>query len=187
MKKKLLLHTCCAPCASGCIPQLENYDITLFFYNPNIDTLEEYNRRLEALYTLVTEYNAEFNTDIKIIAVPYNHDEFKSKVIGYESEPEGGKRCDICFALRLDKTFDYASKNGYDIVTSTLSISPHKDFALINTIGEGLSKKHGIEYLPSNFKKKNGFLMSIQNSKKYNLYRQTYCGCMLPNENNKQN
>ena len=181
--KRLLLHTCCAPCASGCIPQLDEYNITLFFYNPNIDTLEEYNRRLETLRSFVDQYNLEFKRDLKLIAVPYNYSEFKNKIINLENEPEGGKRCSVCFGIRLDKTFEYAQDKSYDIVASTLSISPHKDFELINQIGKNLSQKYNIEYLPSNFKKKNGFLLSIQNSKKYNLYRQNYCGCNLPNVN----
>lgn len=176
----MLLHTCCAPCASGVVPQINGeYDITLYYYNPNMDTLTEYEKRLDALKSYVVQYNQENNANIKLIAEPYNHEEFASKVIGYENAPEGGARCNICFAIRLDKTFKHAKDYGFEIVASTLSVSPHKDFQKINEIGCGLADKYNIEYLPSNFKKNNGYLHSIQNSKKYNLYRQTYCGCAL--------
>ena len=150
----MLLHSCCAPCTSGVVGQLEEYDITLLFYNPNLDTLEEYNRRLDALYTLVDCMKEEFNYDLKVIAIPYNHNEFTSKVIGLENEPEGGSRCSVCIDLRLDYTGKYAKENGYDIFASTLSISPHKNHELINSLGEAISQKYGTEYLPSNFKKK---------------------------------
>lgn len=179
MKKKMLLHSCCAPCTSGVLWQLEDYDITLLFYNPNIDSIDEYNRRLEALKILVEKVNAEFNYAIKLIAIPYNYNEFREKIVGFESEPEGGKRCNICFSIRLDYTAKYAKENGFDIFASTLSVSPHKDYIVINNIGDAISKKYNIEYLQSNFKKNNGFLTSIQNSKKYGIYRQNYCGCKL--------
>lgn len=178
MRKKLLLHSCCAPCSSGVVPQLSEYEITLLFYNPNIDTLEEYNRRLKALEMYVREYNQEFNANIKYVAIPYNHDEFLSKITNELSkEKEGGARCTICIDMRLDFSARYAKENGFDLFASTLSVSPHKNHELINNLGTKASQNHNIEYLPSNFKKNNGFLMSIQNSKKYNLYRQLYCGC----------
>lgn len=177
MKKKLLLHSCCAPCTSGVLWQLEDYDITLLFYNPNIDTLEEYEKRLEALEKYITKHNEEYRDNIKIVAIPYNHSEFSEKIVGKENEPEGGKRCEICIGLRLDYTAKYAKDSGYDIFASTLSVSPHKNYEVINNIGSELSKKYNVEYLPSNFKKNNGYLISIQNSKKYNIYRQNYCGC----------
>ena len=172
--KKLLLHACCAPCSSGVVPQLKDFDITLLFYNPNIDTIDEYNRRLDALVDYVNKYNKEFNADIKYIAIPYNHDEFMSHITNLENEKEGGLRCNKCIDLRLDFTGKYASDNGYDIFASTLSVSPHKNHELINTLGEKISNKYNIEYLPSNFKKNNGFLNSIENSKKYEIYRQNY-------------
>lgn len=177
MKKKMLLHACCGPCASGVIPQLEDYDLTLLYYNPNIDTLDEYNIRLEALEIIINEMNNEFGYDIKLVSIPYNHSEFTDKIKGYENEKEGGSRCDICFAIRLDFVGKYAKDNGFDLWASTLSVSPHKDYIKINNIGESIAKKYDCEYYPSNFKKNNGFLMSIQNSKKYGIYRQNYCGC----------
>ncbi len=177
MKKKLLLHSCCAPCSSGVIPQLEGYDITLLFYNPNLDCIEEYERRLDALYTLVEAMNSEYGYDLKVIAIPYKHSEFTSRTAGMEGIPEGGSRCTICIDLRLEFTAKYARDNGYDLFASTLSVSPHKNHEVINGIGERLQEQYSIEYLPSNFKKNNGFLLSIQNSKKYGIYRQRYCGC----------
>ena len=175
--KKLLLHACCAPCSSGVVPQLEDMDITLLFYNPNIDTIDEYNLRLDALRTYVEKYNTEYDANIKYIAIPYSHDEFIDQITSLEDEKEGGLRCNKCIDLRLDFTGKYASDNGYDIFASTLSVSPHKNYKLINTLGEKISEKYNIAYLPSNFKKNNGFLNSINNSKKYELYRQAYCGC----------
>ena len=177
MKKKLLLHSCCAPCSSGVVPQLSEYDITLLFYNPNIDTLDEYNRRLDALREYVDKYNAEFNSDIKYIAIPYNHSEFIDQITTLENEKEGGKRCSVCIGIRLDFAGKYARDNGYELFASTLSVSPHKNHELINTLGIEISSKYNVEYLPSNFKKNNGFFSSIENSKKYGIYRQNYCGC----------
>ncbi|MBE5738795.1 MAG: epoxyqueuosine reductase QueH [Clostridiales bacterium] len=180
--KKLLLHSCCAPCSSGVLPQLDDYDITLLFYNPNLDCETEYQKRLDALYQLVEQYSKEYNKEYKIIAIPYNKNEFSDRVKGMEDLPEGGKRCEVCIDIRLSYTAQYAKDNGYDIFASTLSVSPHKNHELINNIGSRLSEKLDIEYLPSNFKKNNGFLLSIQNSKKYNLYRQRYCGCTPPKD-----
>lgn len=177
MRKKLLLHACCAPCCCGVIPQLEEYDITLLFYNPNLDTLEEYNRRLEAMYTMIEYFNSKFDYNLKLIAIPYESTEFTSKVIGLENDPEGGKRCINCISIRLDFTGKYAKDNGYDLFASTLSVSPHKDNTLINNLGGNISTKYSIPYLPSNFKKNNGFLNSIKISKELGIYRQNYCGC----------
>lgn len=175
--KKLLLHSCCAPCTSGVLWQLKDYDTTLLFYNPNIDTIKEYNKRLDALYKFIEDLNKEENLNIKVIAVPYNHDEFSKLITGMENDKEGGTRCSICFSLRLDYTAKYAKDNGYDIFATTLTVSPHKNHNVINEIGTGIGHKYDIEYLPSNFKKNNGYLISIQNSKKYGIYRQIYCGC----------
>lgn len=177
MSKKLLLHACCAPCSSGVLPQLEEWDITLLFYNPNIDTLEEWDKRANAMLKYIKQYNNEYKKDIKLVTIPYNHQEFLKGTNGLESEREGGKRCDYCIASRLDYTAKYARDNGYDIFASTLSVSPHKDYITINNIGSMLAEKYRIEYMPSNFKKNNGFLMSIRNSEKYKIYRQGYCGC----------
>ena len=144
MKQKLLLHACCAPCSCGVIPQLQDYDITLLFYNPNLDTLEEYNKRLNAMHEMINFFNNKFNYDLKLIAIPYNNEEYLSHVIGLKDEPEGGKRCISCISLRLDFTGKFAKDNGYDIFASTLSVSPHKDYELINNLGENISLKYDI-------------------------------------------
>lgn len=176
-KKRMLLHCCCAPCTSGVLWQLEDYDITLYFYNPNIDTQQEYQKRLDALYDYIKTINEENNSNIKIVAEEYIHQEFSQRIVGLENEKEGGNRCNICISLRLDKSAEYASKHNFDIFATTLTVSPHKNFEAINSIGNKLALKYNIPYLPSNFKKNNGFLKSIQNSKKYGIYRQNYCGC----------
>ena len=175
--RKLLLHSCCAPCTSGVLPQITDFNITLLFYNPNIDTIEEYNKRASALVEYVDKYNKEYNKDIKYIIVPYNHEEFIEKIVSLENEKEGGARCYKCIDVRLSFTAKYASDNGYDIFSSTLSVSPHKNNVMINEIGDRLSKEYMVDYLHSNWKKNDGYLNSIKNSKKYNIYRQNYCGC----------
>ena len=175
--RKLLLHSCCAPCTSGVLPQITDFNITLLFYNPNIDTIEEYNKRASALVEYVDKYNKEYNKDIKYIIVPYNHEEFIEKIVSLENEKEGGARCYKCIDVRLSFTAKYASDNGYDIFSSTLSVSPHKNNVIINEIGDRLSKDYMVDYLHSNWKKNDGYLNSIKNSKKYNIYRQNYCGC----------
>ncbi len=175
--RKLLLHSCCAPCTSGVLPQLEGYDITLLFYNPNIDTSEEYNRRADALVDYVKKYNTEVGTNIKYIIAPYEHYQFLSNITSLENEKEGGLRCNSCITMRLDYTAKLAKDEGYDLFSSTLSISPHKNNIMINEAGEKISTRYQVEYLPSNWKKNNGYLNSINNSKKYNIYRQNYCGC----------
>ena len=184
MKKKMLLHSCCAPCTSGVAWQLTDYDVTLLFYNPNIDTIEEYNKRLDALKHLVEKLNEDYSYNLKLISIPYDHSEFTNRTIGMENDREGGDRCTKCISLRLEYTANYAKQNGYDIWASTLSVSPHKNHELINKIGTELEKTT-CKYLSSNFKKNNGFLKSIELSKHYKIYRQNYCGC-TPNIDIKQ-
>ncbi len=169
-RKKLLLHCCCAPCSSACIERLKDYfDITVFFYNPNIEN-GEYERRKREIIRFITQTGwADF--------IDCDHDEsaFYSAVKGLEKEPEGGKRCEKCFELRLSKTAQTAKEKGYDFFTTTLTISPLKNAALINGIGERLG---GDLWLCSDFKKRDGYLESCRLSKEYNLYRQNYCGCV---------
>jgi predicted adenine nucleotide alpha hydrolase (AANH) superfamily ATPase len=149
MKKKLLLHTCCAPCSTHCVKELlADYDVVMYFYNPNVHPYGEY-----------------------IV------DDWLGHIAGFEEEPEGGKRCGICFSIRLKRTAEYAKKNGFDCFTTTLSISPHKNSDVINSLGEELAKKHGVSWVHSDFKKKDGFKRSSEMSKKIGLYRQKYCGC----------
>ncbi len=171
-RKKLLLHACCAPCSSACIERLkDSVDITIFFYNPNMDSEKEYELRAQEEQRLCE------NLGVKCIIEKYNPQEFYNIVIGLEKEKEGGKRCAECFELRLEKTANYALNNGYDMFATTLTVSPLKNANLINSIGKIVQDRVGVQYLPSDFKKKNGYLISIELSKKYGLYRQNYCGC----------
>ena len=177
--KKLLLHSCCGPCSSGVIGQVANdFEVTIFFYNPNIHPEDEYYKRLKAQRIIVDKMNGEYGYNVKLIEAPYNPQEFFSVTKGLEEEKEGGARCEKCFYLRLDALAKYAKENAYDIFTTTLSISPHKDYELLNKIGLEMSTKFGVDYMCANFKKNDGYLNSIKNSKKYEIYRQNYCGCV---------
>ena len=175
-KKTLLLHACCAPCSIYVIEYLSNYfDITILFYNPNINNDTEYNKRLQELERFVKEYKT--NNPVKVISLGYNHDEYLQTVLGLEEEKEGGSRCLKCYRLRIEKTFEYAKKYNFDYVTTTLTISPLKNSQVINKIGSELENIYHINYLYSDFKKKEGYKRSIVLSHEYNLYRQDYCGC----------
>ena len=173
---KLLLHCCCAPCAVSVVEQLSvDYEITLFFYNPNIDSLEEYNKRADEMGKISSG---------KIIIHEYNSDDFNRIAEMYPDEPEGGVRCIECFKLRLSKTADMAESNGYDFFTTTLSVSPHKDAELINDIGCELTEDNNKSaFLCADFKKQDGFKRSVKLSKQYGLYRQNYCGCRFSRYN----
>ena len=174
---KLLLHSCCAPCSSYCIEYLSKYfDITLYFYNPNISKKEEFNKRANELTRLVD--SMPLTRPINVIIEQYEPNEFYEIAKGLENEPERGKRCEECFKLRLERSAQYARKNNFDYFTTTLSISPHKDAQLLNEIGKDFSRKYNIPYLFSDCKKKNGYKRSIELSTEYNLYRQNYCGCI---------
>lgn len=167
-KPKLLLHCCCAPCSSAVIERIkEFFEITFYYYNPNIFPEQEYVLRSEEFKKL----------GVNVVVEQYNHDDFLKVVKGKEEDVEGGGRCQICIAERLNKTFEFAVENNYDIVTTTLSISPHKDCEFINLLGERLQEKFGIKYLHADFKKENGYLRSIQICKDLGIYRQDYCGC----------
>ena len=173
-KKKLLLHSCCAPCSSYVLAYLKQYfDITVFYYNPNIMPEEEYQKRLSEQKRLLQEAYAE----VQFIEGHYEPEVFREMARGLEQEPEGGTRCFRCYELRLRETARLAKENGYDYFATTLSISPHKNAAKLNEIGERVGAENGILHLPSDFKKKEGYKQSIELSKKYHLYRQRYCGC----------
>jgi hypothetical protein len=173
--KKLLVHTCCAPCATYSFEKLfqDGFFPVSFFYNPNIHPENEYKRRLDELikFTDVKKYPLIIQEDLTEIW-------FKA-VQGFEEEKEGGSRCEICFRLRLEKTAIYAKENSFVGFTTVLTISPHKNSAIINQIGKELSKKHDVPFLEENFKKNEGFKKSLEFSKEYNLYRQSYCGCVF--------
>ncbi len=175
-RPKLLLHACCAPCSSYVFEYLNKYfDITAYFYNPNISTVEEFNHRAEELKRFSKEFPMENEVLVKI--EDYNHMEFINTIIGKEDLKEGGARCYDCYALRLEKAASYAKENGFDMFTTTLSISPHKNAQWLNNLGKEFSEKYNIDYLYSDFKKKNGYKRSCDLSREYNLYRQSFCGC----------
>ena len=177
-KKKLLLHSCCAPCSSYVISYLSDYfDITVLYYNPNISPYEEYIKRKNEQIKLITELKVKNN--INIMDCDYDNELYMELTKGLEKEPERGKRCRVCYQMRIQKTAILAKKNNYDYFCTTLSVSPYKNATLINKIGETLEKEYNIKWLYSDFKKKDGYKQSIELSKKYNLYRQNYCGCVF--------
>ena len=172
-KKKLLLHSCCGPCSSSVIERLKDYfDITVIYYNPNIEPNEEYEKRKKVQIGLLNELGIPF------IDSPYDNDEFHELTKGLESEPEGGARCHVCYGFRLKYTAKVAKENNYDYFCTTLTVSPYKNSDIINKIGDSISKEYGIKYLLSDFKKREGYKRSIELSNKYQLYRQNYCGCL---------
>ena len=175
--KKLLLHSCCAPCSSHVISFLTKYfDITILYYNPNISPRSEYEKRKQEQIKLLDIIETKNKLDY--IDCDYDNDLYNEKVRGYESCKERGERCTICFNLRLQKTALLAKENNYDYFCTTLSVSPYKNSKLINEIGEKLEKEYNVKWLYSDFKKDNGYKNSIELSKKYGLYRQDYCGCI---------
>lgn len=173
----LLLHSCCAPCSSYCIEYLSDYfNITVFYYNPNISADEEYKKRVQEQIRLIETMKTRNKVDYCI--ADYEPDRFYAAVKGLEKEPEGGARCVECYRLRLDKTAEYAKAKGFDYFTTTLTISPLKNSDKLNAIGLELAQIYNVPYLVSDFKKKNGYKRSIELSREYNLYRQNYCGCV---------
>ena len=175
---KLLLHSCCAPCSSYCLEYLSQYfRITLLYYNPNISPEEEFRKRVEELRRLVRELPMKHPAEV--VVPEYRPEEFYSAVKGMESLPEGGERCFRCYRLRLEAAARYAAAHGFDYFTTTLSISPLKNAAKLNAIGEALGAQYGVAHLPADFKKKEGYKRSIVLSREYSLYRQDFCGCVF--------
>lgn len=176
-KPRLLLHACCAPCSSAVLETLSDFfEITLFFYNPNISPKEEFDFRLDELSRLLSEMNL---SSVDIVTPKYDPSEFFSIAKGKENEPEGGARCKECYYLRLMRSISYAEEHGYDYVTTTLSISPYKNAQLLNEIGIKLCEGKNTKYLCSDFKKGDGYKRSCTLSREFNLYRQNYCGCIF--------
>ncbi len=180
-RPKLLLHSCCGPCSTTVITMLKEYfDITVFYYNPNIEPREEYEKRKSEQIRLIKELGSEF---VKFLESDYANEEFRSVTKGLEEEKEGGARCSVCFKLRLEKTALKAKELDYEYFGTTLTVSPYKNSYIINEIGAMLEKNFGVKYLYSDFKKNDGYKKSIELSKKYNLYRQNYCGCLFGRDN----
>lgn len=180
--RRLFLHSCCAPCSSYCLEYLRKYfDVTVFYYNPNISFGEEYRHRVEELKRLVEELNedAAGGNPIELEEGPYEPERFFEAVKGMEDCPEGGKRCFVCYELRLREAAKRAAEGGYDFFTTTLTISPLKNAQKLNEIGQRLGEEYGVACLPSDFKKKGGYQRSIELSREHDLYRQDYCGCVF--------
>lgn len=188
---RILLHACCAPCSSYVLEYLTDYfDITVFFYNPNITEYDEYLKRKAELKRFISQKS--FAHKVKQIDGDYEPNLFFEIAKGRENIPEGGARCFDCYRLRLQKTAELAKSGGYDYFCTTLSISPHKNAAKLNEIGGELSELYGVKYLYSDFKKRGGYKRSIELSAEYNLYRQSFCGCIFSKKlaekkNNSQN
>lgn len=177
-KPKLLLHSCCAPCSSYVLEYISRYfDITVFYFNPNISPREEYEKRVNEVKRLIAEMPA--CAGVKFIEGRYEPGEFFEAAKGLENAPEGGERCLKCFELRLGEAARIAAETGAEYVCTTLTISPLKNAENLNRIGEEAAKKYGIKWLPSDFKKKNGYKRSIELSREYDLFRQNYCGCVF--------
>lgn len=182
-KPSLLLHSCCAPCSSYVLEYLSKYfQITVYYYNPNIDSKEEYEKRAEEQRRLISEM--EFPEEVTFIKEEFCPKEFYEAVKGYEKEPEGGKRCLICYRLRLSEAARAARDLGSDYFTTTLTISPMKNAQWLNEIGQELEEQYHVKFLPSDFKKKNGYKRSVELSQMYGLYRQSFCGCIFSKKAN---
>lgn len=178
---KLLLHACCAPCSSYVLEYLSKYFIiTVFFYNPNMDSEEEYDKRLEELIRFVKEFPAK--NPVTVVSREYHHEDFLKIAYGLEQEPERGIRCHKCYERRLEESFQYAKENHFDFITTTLTLSPYKNSQVINEIGKKLENKYAFSYLYSDFKKRDGYKRSLVLSHEYHLYRQNYCGCEFSKE-----
>lgn len=179
-KPGVLLHACCGPCATSCVERLaEDYSLTVFYYNPNITDREEYYLRRDTLLQFLDAFNEEHRDmyTAGYLEGAYEPGRYLLKASALADEPEGGKRCDICFAMRLAETARTAKAMDIEYFTTTMSVSPHKDYEKIRSLGVMLGEETGVKFLDVDFKKKNGFGRSVELSRKYGLYRQNFCGC----------
>lgn len=177
-KPSLLLHSCCAPCSSYVLEYLAPYfNICDFYYNPNISPKQEYEDRKEELVRLINEMG--LSTQVTFLEGAYQPEDFFAMAKGLEDLPEGGERCFKCYELRLRESAKIAKEQGTEYFATTLTISPLKNAQKLNEIGERLAEEYGVKYLPSDFKKKNGYKRSVELSAQYELYRQNYCGCVF--------
>jgi len=177
---RLLLHSCCGPCSTATVERLaDRYELTLFFYNPNITDAEEYAARLAAQQTFIKSWNAgcAAGQTLGFVEGTYEPERFLKTVKGLEGQPEGGERCRRCFQLRLLETAEQAAAGVYGAFTTTLTISPHKNSQIIAAVGEQVAAQAGVGYLAEDFKKHDGYRRSVELARRYNLYRQDYCGC----------
>ena len=182
----LLLHSCCAPCSSYVLEYLSEYfSITVFYYNPNIYPEEEYYKRVKEQQKFIEQLPVKH--PISFMEGEFYPKEYYEAVKGLEKEPEGGDRCRVCFELRLKKAAEEAKRIGADYVTTTLTISPLKNAAVLNEVGERACKEIGVAWLPSDFKKKNGYKRSVELSEAYGMYRQNYCGCVFSKREREEN
>ncbi len=182
-KPRLLLHVCCAPCSSSVLERLApSARVTAFFDNPNLDSQQEYDRRAQEEQRFARQSGLA-----QVVVMPYDPEAFLEAAAGLEDAPEGGERCRACFRLRLARAAQYAKEQGFDLFTTTLTVSPLKNAAMLNAIGQEMGEKYGVPFLPSDFKKKEGYKRSTELSKEYDLYRQDYCGCVFSkNERDKR-
>ena len=175
---RLLLHSCCAPCSSYTLEYLSRYfDITVYYFNPNISPKQEFDKRFEEQKRLISQM--PFKNSVTLVEGDYNYDDFLEIAKGLENVPEGGERCFRCYKMRLESTARLAKEQGFDYFCTTLSISPLKNSQKINELGFEIEEKYGVKWLPSDFKKREGYKRSIQLSKEYSLYRQNFCGCVF--------
>lgn len=182
----LLLHSCCAPCSSSVLETLAaHFSVTLFYYNPNIFPEEEYQKRVQEQKRLIAAIPLVH--PVSFWAGEYDPDRFFASVRGLEKEPEGGKRCEVCFRLRLQRAAQAAAEKQFSFFTTTLTVSPLKNAPLLNAIGEEMGKTYGVQWLPCDFKKKEGYKRSVALSKEYDLYRQDYCGCVFSQKEREEN
>ena len=179
MKPEILLHACCGPCATSCIERLiQAYTVYVYYYNPNITDVEEYYLRRDNLVKFINAYNDDNPYGfVTYIEGKYDPKEYLARTEALKHEPEGGRRCAVCFDMRLEETACTAKKLGIDKFTTSMTVSPHKNYKLISETGFKYAEKYGLEYVAEDFKKKNGFARSVELSKQYGLYRQKFCGC----------
>lgn len=182
---RLFLHSCCAPCSSYVLEYLSRYfEITVFYYNPNIFPREEYEKRVREIRRMISEM--ELPRPVRLVEGTYEPEKFFAMAKGMEDVVEGGERCFACYRMRMEEAARLAGEGGFDYFTTTLSISPLKNAGKINEIGEELGEIYQVSHLPSDFKKRNGYKRSIELSKEYGLYRQNYCGCVFSKKNEKK-
>ena len=180
IRPRILLHSCCAPCSTYTLEYLTQYaDVMIYFANSNIHPRDEYLRRKYVQQKFIHDFNAQTGNKVQFIAAPYQPQEYFEQVRGLQDEPEGGARCRVCYNYRLDLVAQKAVELGFDYFGSTLTISPHKNSQVINSVGIDIQELYDTQYLPSDFKKNNGYRRSVEMCHEYDIYRQCYCGCVF--------